>query len=669
VTYTATATNSTGITYILDAASLAAGITINPATGAVTYTPGWVGVSMITASATGCNGPSTAFHLATTNPRPGPTLTGPASVCAGSTGNVYTTEAGMTNYIWVVSAGGNITAGGTTSSSTVTVTWTTAGARTVSVNYTNGFGCPALVATVFNVTVNALPVPTIAGPTSICVGTTGNVYTTQAGMSGYLWSVSAGGLITGGTGTNAITVTWNTAGAQTVSVNYTNANGCTAAAPTVYNVTVNAPPVPTITGQTSMCVNSGYYNYTTETGMLNYVWTVSSGGIINYGSGTYQIQVSWIAGGAQTVSVTYSNGIGCNAITPTVLNVTVNPLPDPAGAITGTAIVCAGTNGVAYSVAPINGATTYVWALPPNATIASGAGTNSITVNYGTNATSGMIYVYGNNLCGNGGTSPAFAVTVNALPDPAGTIIGTAAVCEGTSGVIYSVGTILNATGYDWTLPTGATIVGGLNTNTITVDFAVGAVSGVITVTGTNACGNGTVSPDFNVTVTAIPAVPLVSAQGDTLTSTAPTGNQWWYSVTQTGTGAPIAGATGQTWVAQNTGWYWDVVTINGCSSDTSNHVYILKVGIEKPPVVSNVVLYPNPNEGVFTLMFNSSKQENYDIKVFNNLGIQIFEMRNLVVMGTTHQNIDLRPAPNGVYSVIITNDMSSVVKKIVINK
>ena len=30
-----------------------------------------------------------------------------------STGNVYTTTAGMTNYTWTVSAGGTITAGGT----------------------------------------------------------------------------------------------------------------------------------------------------------------------------------------------------------------------------------------------------------------------------------------------------------------------------------------------------------------------------------------------------------------------------------------------------------------------------------------------------------------------------------------------------------------------------
>ncbi len=190
----------------------------------------------------------------------------------------------------------------------------------------------------------------------------GNVYSTQSGNSDYIWSVSSGGTITagGGTGSNTVTVTWNTAGAQTVSVNYYNSAGCSADAPVVYNVTVDALPVPTITGQTSLCVNSGNYTYSTEANMQNYVWSVSSGGVINNGSGSDQIQVSWVVAGAQTVSVTYSNSIGCSAAQPTVLDVTVNPLPGPAGSITGTSEVCAGENGVAYSVGTIANADTYV---------------------------------------------------------------------------------------------------------------------------------------------------------------------------------------------------------------------------------------------------------------------------------------------------------------------
>ncbi|MFN8206638.1 MAG: T9SS type A sorting domain-containing protein [Bacteroidales bacterium] len=56
--------------YSLDAASLAAGNTINATTGNVTYSAGWSGATTITASATGCNGTLTSTHIATTNTAP-----------------------------------------------------------------------------------------------------------------------------------------------------------------------------------------------------------------------------------------------------------------------------------------------------------------------------------------------------------------------------------------------------------------------------------------------------------------------------------------------------------------------------------------------------------------------------------------------------------------------
>jgi hypothetical protein len=65
--YTATSANSTGLTYSLDAASLAGGNTINPATGEVTFVRSWNGISVITATATGCNGPKTATHQVSTD--------------------------------------------------------------------------------------------------------------------------------------------------------------------------------------------------------------------------------------------------------------------------------------------------------------------------------------------------------------------------------------------------------------------------------------------------------------------------------------------------------------------------------------------------------------------------------------------------------------------------
>jgi len=542
------------------------------------------------------------------------------------------------------------------------VTWSTAGAKTVSVNYTNPAGCPAVNATVKTVTVYALPTPTIAGSPTACQTTTAT-YTTQTSQSAYVWNVSAGGAITGGQGTSSVNILWNTPGAQTVSVNYANSNGCTAAAPATFAVTVNAAPVPTITGNNNLCANSGYYDYLTQTGQTGYVWTVSSGGTITAGQGTADLQVVWNTPGAQSVTVNYTNASGCTAPTATVFNVTVNGIPGTPGAISGSSTVCAGSMGIAYSVPPITNAASYVWTLPTGATIASGSGTNSITVNFAANAVSGNITVYGNSICGNGPASSPFAVTVNQLPDAAGTITGPASVCQGENNVVYTVPTINGATGYTWGVPTGATITGGANTNSITVDFSSTASSGSVAVYGTNTCGSGTNS-SLSVSVNPVPPTPTITENDYVLTSSAATGNQWYHD------GTAITGATGQTYTVPATapGYYWTVVTLLGCSSGESNHIYIRGVGVGEHNE-SAVNIYPVPNDGQFKLQMNSPAAESFDISICNNIGATVYTKENVMVNGLTEINIDLRPIASGVYTMIIRNGNSKVVRKIIINR
>jgi hypothetical protein len=233
--------------------------------------------------------------------------------------------------------------------------------------------------------------------------------------------------------------------------------------------------------------------------------------------------------------------------------------------------------------------------------------------------------------------------------------------------VVYTVGTIANATSYTWTVPSGATIVSGGTTNSITVDFGMSAVSGNVSVLGTNSCGAGTISPPFAVTVNTKPATPVVTAVNDLLSSSAAAGNQWYFSATQAGTGAIIPGATAQTYTATQTGWYWTVVTLNGCISDPSNREYILMVG-QQELQAGNFSIFPVPNDGRFTVLMSSSSPETFTITVFNNLGVQVCEVKNLEVNGYFNQVIDLRPAPSGVYTVMIRNDSSRVVKKVLVN-
>lgn len=130
-------------------------------------------------------------------------------------------------------------------------------------------------------------------------------------------------------------------------------------------------------------------------------------------------------------------------------------------------------------------------------------------------------------------------VIVYPLPNPAGVISGNTAVCQGSTNVVYSIDEIPFAIGYEWTVPSGATIISGSNTNTITVDYGVYALSGNVTVAGTNACGTGNTST-IPVTVDPLP-LATGAITGD---ATICAGEQGVvYQVN------PVANATGYEWI------------------------------------------------------------------------------------------------------------------------
>lgn len=242
-------------------------------------------------------------------------------------------------------------------------------------------GNPATSNTV-TMTVNPLPVPIISGPNAVLAGTAGVTYSTEAGMTGYNWTISQGGVITNGAGTNTVTVTWNSTGAQTIEVNYTGQEGCTSASATILDVMVYLIPNPTITGPINPCINSWINVYSTESGMSGYLWALSAGGTIVYGGGSNDnlMIVAWTDAGAQWVSVNYQNAGGFPAPSPTILPVTVHPLPQPA--ITGNANPCYGNTDQIYTTDP--GMNNYQWTVSPGGQITAGgtSSDNSVTITW-----------------------------------------------------------------------------------------------------------------------------------------------------------------------------------------------------------------------------------------------------------------------------------------------
>jgi hypothetical protein len=508
---------------------------------------------------------------------------------------------------------------------------------------------------------------TVSGPPSVCCPGTGYVYTVPVitDAMGYVWSLPTGAIVTAGGNTNSITVTYP-AGSLSGNVSVYGSSVCgNGAVSANLPVTVHNVPAPTITGTTDLCVNSGYFDYTTEPAMTGYTWTISAGGVINYGAGTNVITVSWTSPGAQWVKVNYTDSFLCTAADPVVKNITVNPLPAAGGTIAGIPSVCANTGGYQYSVPPIANALTYIWNLPAGATITSGAESNSIVVSYSLTAVSGNITVQGINLCGSGTLSTPYQVIIVHVPGAAGTISGMNSVCEGDTAVSYTVPQVAYATEYFWTIPAGAIIVSGANTNSILVNFPAGASSGDINVYTTNFCGTGTVSPNFAVTVLPAPVAPVITATGNTLQSSVATGNQWFRN------NELIVGATDQTYVADQSGIYTCKVILGSCYSPSSNMINIIMVGTGDKTPPGKVGVFPNPNNGQFVLTIggNSAQETTYDMFVVNNLGVKVFELDGLKAKGNFQKNIDLRPAPDGVYTIILKNNDQNILRKIIIHK
>ncbi|MBV9962006.1 MAG: T9SS type A sorting domain-containing protein [Parafilimonas sp.] len=344
---------------------------VNASTGVVTgVSPGNSTITYTYTDTYGCS--SYATQNITVNPIPSPTLTGPNPICLGDT-DVYKTESGQFNYAWHVT-NGTIIAGGGSSDDSIVIIWTNPGTKSISVNYTNTNGCAgATSATVANASGSS---PVITGPNSVCQNSTGNIYRSPSGKIDYAWAVSSGGTITsGGSRTDStITVTWNTAGTQTVTINYADPGGCNAASPTQFNVTVNSLPVIVINNPAAVCspatvdLTAAAITAGSTPGLTFTYYTNAAA------TNVYSTPAAATAG---TYYIKGTTASGCYDIKP--VTVTVNPTPtvvihNPAAVcspatvdLTASAVTAGSTAGLTFTYYTNAGATN-VYSTPTTAT-------------------------------------------------------------------------------------------------------------------------------------------------------------------------------------------------------------------------------------------------------------------------------------------------------------
>ncbi|HKC69189.1 MAG TPA: T9SS type A sorting domain-containing protein, partial [Bacteroidia bacterium] len=408
---------------------------------------------------------------------------------------------------------------GLTSSNTYQYVWTVTRAgsicpsKTDTVSITTNWASPTCQpAAVFSYGPNS-----DVSNNSVCLGSVTNFNDLSISADSWQWDFTYNGSSPVYTSTlQNPSYTYPSAGTYTVYLRiYSNATTQYYSTTQVINV-IDAPAAPTtIFGTTgNICAGSSsqyVYSISSVTNATSYNWAVPGGAFIAANPSPTSIATTFSTN-AVSGNVQVSAANSCGTSTATTLSVTVNPLPDAAGTINGSATVCQGQTNVTYSVPAIANATNYIWTdINGNQTTIAAPST---TYSFSTSATNGVISVQGSNACGVGVVS-TLPVTVNPLPDAAGAIIGLSNVnlCPNPDTLVYVVPTVNNATSYNWTFPTGVTVVGGNAMDTMKVTISIAAAGNqLISVYGSNACGNGaTANANLQVNIPSTPQICMVT--------------------------------------------------------------------------------------------------------------------------------------------------------------
>jgi hypothetical protein len=459
---------------------------------------------------------------------------------------------------------------------------------------------------------------------SLCYGGSTTLHATVTGGSGnytYSWTSDPAGFVSTESDPVVSPLVTTTYYVEITDGNITVNNNIT--------ITVVSLPVVSLGQDFSACAGTqamldagaGFASYLWSTGQTSQTITVSD-------AGTYWVEVA--------------NDFGCSARDSVVY--TVNPLPEVnLGADQN---MCEGS---LFVLSAGSGFASYLWN--------TGATADHISVNFPGEY---WVQVTNENGCINQDT-----IVLTLVPSPSVSLGDDQAFCEGTSvpldagagfiSYLWSTGetsSSINASqpGLVWVEVTDANSCSARDTVVLTMDplpLAPNITSGPTSV------------DNF-----LVPASDFVSSA-----STYATAYEW--ALDPAGAGS-ISGNTTSAQVTWSSG-FTGTANIsargkNDCGAGTYSQVYPVNVytsqGIGEKDIISGIKLFPNPNDGVFTLKFNSAKEQEISFQISTSGGNKILDTRETIPAGLFQKNFNLKTVPGGTYYLVISDSHGKMINQ-----
>ncbi|HEY1039751.1 MAG TPA: T9SS type A sorting domain-containing protein, partial [Bacteroidia bacterium] len=374
------------------------------------------------------------------------------------------------------------------------------------------------------------------------------------------------------------------------------------------------------------------------------------------------------------------------------VNVTVNPLPDNVGSITGNQLLdlCPAATNISYTIDSVGNATFYTWTAN-NGTITFGQGTDSITIDFTSVTNLTNIQVTPMNACGSRNVSPVHQVTFNAIPtvDICVASVDTGSIHNeiywmrpATAGIdsfrVYRkvtalIDTLVGTVAYE----DPSFIVDTLSDyhpNTNFEEYSIAAVDSCgnegphsayhRTMFLSTSNGSGTINLNWNLYIGQ--TVDFYKIYRDTTIA----GGQWELldgsvnpSVTLWVDNNPVPNARYRVEIAWLTICDPTRGAINTSRSNIKSPSSII-IGIKDLNLSKDLNLFPNPANSDVTVTFNKeSKFESIDI--YDALGRKILEDK--LNPGSEQYNLSVSPFAKGIYNVILSGPSGKVNRKLVV--